>query len=53
MNYISVAVPSPVCVQESESSKYTGPSESIHLDLPHIKLFSLAPSVFDNGGSLT
>jgi hypothetical protein len=30
---ISVSVPSPVCVQESESSKYTGSSESMNIDL--------------------
>jgi hypothetical protein len=30
---ISVAVPSPVCLQESESGKYTASSESTNTDV--------------------
>jgi hypothetical protein len=53
---ISVAVPTPVRVQESESSKYTGSSESINVDLLLLNCISylcLLHQLFFINGSLS
>jgi hypothetical protein len=47
---ISVSVPPAVCVQQSESGKYMGPSESVTLHLM-LLMVSCRPPLWSSGQS--